>query len=261
MMTEQLSNPVVITRPVAQAAALAERVTALGREAVVFPLLEILPLENDAPLRAALANVRRYAMAAFVSPNAIDAAFAVLPSWPAEVALAVVGEGSRNALARHGVTSDNTVIHSPQGAERADSQALVEALDMEALRGKQVLIVRGESGREFLAEALRDAGAQVQQVAAYRRVAPVLDEPRRTEMERLLNSQSEWIITSSEAVRNLLEVARQIAGAAGVVKLQHQRMIVPHHRIEETARSLGFRQLTRTGPGDERILAALQFSR
>src|SRR3569832_2538878 len=103
MMTEQLSNPVVITRPVAQAAALAERVTALGREAVVFPLLEILPLENDAPLRAALANVRRYAMAAFVSPNAIAAAFAVLPSWPVVVVFVVVGVGCCFVLVRFGV--------------------------------------------------------------------------------------------------------------------------------------------------------------
>src|SRR3569832_1300780 len=107
MMTEQLSNPVVITRPVAQAAALAERVTALGREAVVFPLLEILPLENDAPLRAALANVRRKAMAANVSPYAIDATNTKKPTRPTKETQAEDGEGSRNALARHGVTSDN----------------------------------------------------------------------------------------------------------------------------------------------------------
>jgi len=261
MMSAQFSDPVVITRPATQAGALAERITALGREAVVFPLLEILPLEDDAPLRAELAELRRYAMVAFVSPNAIDAAFSVLRTWPDGVALAVVGEGSRSALARHGITSDNALIYSPRGTERADSQALAEAIDIEALRGKQVLIVRGESGREFLADALRDAGVQVRQIAAYRRIAPVLDLAGQTQLRRLLDARSEWIVTSSEALRNLVHMANQAAEEAGVVKLQHQHLIVPHHRIEETARLLGFQRVSRTGPGDERILAALQFRR
>jgi uroporphyrinogen-III synthase len=33
---------------------------------------------------------------------------------------------------------------------------------------------------------------------------------------------------------------------------------VPHARIHETARALGFTRLTLTGSGDERLLAALQ---
>ena len=45
-----------------------------------------------------------FALVAFVSPNAIDAAFAHIPdfhdTWPAGVTVAVVGEGSRAALAR-----------------------------------------------------------------------------------------------------------------------------------------------------------------
>jgi uroporphyrinogen-III synthase len=41
-------------------------------------------------------------------------------------------------------------------------------------------------------------------------------------------------------------------------QLSRQRLIVPHARIHETARGLGFTQLTLTGSGDERLLAALQ---
>src|SRR3712207_5604492 len=103
-MNQAHSNPVVITRPRGQAEALAQRVAALGRQAVLFPLLDILPLEDDAPLKAALAQLPDYAMAAFVSPNAIDAVFAAAPKWPRGLAFAVVGEGSRAALARHGIT-------------------------------------------------------------------------------------------------------------------------------------------------------------
>ncbi|MDB5839883.1 MAG: uroporphyrinogen synthase [Herminiimonas sp.] len=252
-------NPVVITRPAAQAEALAARVRALGREAVVFPLLEIHPLPDQRPLQAALAGLADYSLVAFVSPNAIDAAFAARPQWPAHPTLAVVGEGSRAALARHGMTETNATIISPRDAQRTDSQTLLAVLDVAALRGKRVLIVRGETGRELLADALRAAGAQVTQVAAYRRTAPRLDTARRAQLLSLLDSESSWIVTSSEALRILLDMVREAATADGVAKMQHKKLIIPHVRIAETARALGFHEISLTGSGDEALLAALQF--
>jgi len=43
-----------------------------------------------------------------------------------------------------------------------------------------------------------------------------------------------------------------------VAKMQQQRVIVPHARIAETAKSLGLTRLSLCGSGDERLLAALQ---
>lgn len=253
-----MPNSVVITRPLAQAGSLAERVAALGRAAIVFPLLEIRALTDQAPLSAALADVRSYAMVAFVSPNAIDAAFAVLRNWPAEVALAVMGEGSRNALAHYGVTSANATIVSPRDPQRTDSQTLLEALDLGALRGKRVLVLRGETGRDLLADALRTENIKVTQVAAYRRTAPDLNEARRMQLSRLVESKNDWIVTSSEALRILVRMVEQVSDSSGVAKMQQQKIIVPHVRIKETARMLGFQDITLAGSGDERLLAALQ---
>lgn len=249
---------VVITRPFAQAGALARQVAAMGRDAVVFPLLEIHPLGDPAQLRAELDRLRDYAVVAFVSPNAIDAAFAVQRDWPKEVALAVMGEGSRAALARHGMTAANATIVSPRDPQRTDSQTLLKELDLDALKGKRVLIVRGETGRELLADELRTAGIEVTQVAAYRRAAPALDQARRTQLTALLDSHNDWVVTSSEALRILMHMARQVADGSGVAKMQQQHVIVPHVRIQETAQTLGFRDITLTGSGDERLLAALQ---
>lgn len=255
-----MTKSVVITRPIAQAETFAQQVVAQGRNAIVFPLLEIKPLADPAPLRAALADVTGYAMVAFVSPNAIDATFKIVCDWPKGVALAVIGEGSRAALARHGLTSANAEIISPLDPERTDSETLLDALDLNALRGKRVLIVRGETGRELLADALRGAGIDVVQVAAYRRNAPALDSTQQIRLKELANSENDWIITSSEALRNLIQMAQQVLGDDGVAKMLQQQIIVSHVRIEETARALGFRRITLTGSGDEQLLAALQFS-
>jgi len=255
----QNDRPVVITRPLAQAMPLAQRVSALGREAIVFPLLEIQPLPDQTQLRAALQDLRNYALAAFVSPNAIDAVFSILSAWPDGVPISVMGEGSRQALAAHGVNAGNAKIISPANRERTDSQTLLEVLDIDALRGQRVLIIRGESGRELLADALRAQGVEVTQVAAYRRSAPALDEARRNQLAHLLDARCDWIVTSSEALRNLAHMAREAAGDAGVAKLQRQRLIVPHIRIAETARLLGFSDVVLTASGDESLQAALQF--
>jgi uroporphyrinogen-III synthase len=253
-----MPDTVVITRPRAQAEALARAVEALGRQAVVLPLLDIFPLADQAALKAALAALPSYALVAFVSPNAIDAAFAHLGAWPAGVTLAVLGEGSRAALARHGVDDANARIVSPADPARSDSENLLQSLDLAALRGKRVLIVRGESGRELMAEGLRAAGAIVATVAAYRRCVPPLTPALAATLLSLLEQENDWIITSSEALRGLLALVAQLAPQDAVAKMQQQHLIVPHARIAETARTLGLGRLTLTGSGDARLLAAIQ---
>jgi uroporphyrinogen-III synthase len=258
-----MPDPVVITRPRAQAQALADSVAALGREAVLLPLLEIFPLSDQSALQRTLAGLADYALVAFVSPNAIDAAFAHIARWPDGVALAVLGETSRACLARHGVNDGNATIFSPLDPARSDSEHLLQALalnalsTLETLNGKRVLIVRGETGRELMADGLRAAGAQVDTVAAYRRQVPAMTAQLASTLGQLLARQNDWIITSSEAVRGLLGLVTQL-GDAAVANMQQQHLIVPHARIAETANSLGLTRLTLAGSGDASLLAALQ---
>ncbi|BEV16209.1 uroporphyrinogen-III synthase [Herbaspirillum sp. DW155] len=249
--------PVVVTRPLQQAGGFAARVQQLGRRAVVFPLLTIGPVEDATELKATLARLPEFALVVFVSPNAIDAAFAHLQGWPRQLPIGIVGEGSRVALRAHGVEGCNATIYGPQRADKMDSEELFKSLPLEQLRGKRALIVRGQDGRDFLSEALRQQGVEVEHVTAYRRLAPELDAPGRLQLLELLDGGADWVITSSEALRNLLHMARLAGGEERVVKLQRQRIVVSHHRIAETARELGFVQVDLTGSGDERLLAAL----
>ena len=253
---------VVITRPRAQAAALAAAVAAMGRRPVVLPLLEIAPLPDQANLKAVLADLASYALVAFVSPNAIDAAFAHIAAWPPDVALAVLGEGSRAALLAHGVSDANARIASPGLDAGSDSESLLRTLDLAALAGRRVLIVRGESGRELMADGFAAAGAIVTTVAAYQRRVPAMSADLAATLRGLLGTPNEWIVTSSEALRGLVALVKQLDGAqpgdTGVSKLQQQHWIVPHARIAETARALGLARVTLTGSGDVRLLAALQ---
>ncbi|KAF1858325.1 hypothetical protein Lal_00014829 [Lupinus albus] len=242
-----MPDAVVITRPRQQAEPLARAVAALGRTPLILPLLDISPLPDDTALKAALARLRDYALVAFVSPNAVDAAFAHIHAWPAAVALAVVGEGSRAALARHGIAGDGYRVYLPPDPAHSDSEHLLQALDLAALAGRKVLVVRGETGREVLPDALRAAGVDVDTVAAYRRAVPGLTPDLAASLRALLAGPNDWIITSSEALRGLAGLVEQLDDGASVANLQRQRLIVPHARIAETAAALGFTAVTLTG--------------
>ncbi len=274
--------PVVITRPRAQAEPLAAHLVSLGIDARIFPLLDIAPLPagsaREVALKSALGRLADYALVAFVSPNAIDAAFAHIDAWPAGVIAAVVGDSSKQALARHGVTDANASVASPTDPERTDSETLLQVLDLPALKGKKALIVRAETGRELLADRLREAGIEVEQVAAYRRGAPILDEARCAELLMLVDAGAHWVITSSEALRHLQAMVQQAgafmgdpsggraAGQSGDQSgadaawhaMQRQTLIVPHPRIAETAQSLGFDTVLQSGSGDEALITAIQ---
>jgi len=137
-----MPDTVVITRPAAQAGPLAAKIAALGWPVTLLPLLEIHALdgaEECARLQAVLARLHEHDLVVFVSPNAIDCVFAHLQAWPDGVPLAVVGEGSRLALAAHGVTQANASITSPRDTARSDSEHLLLALDFARQRGDSAL--------------------------------------------------------------------------------------------------------------------------
>src|SRR5471032_1648379 len=268
---------VVVTRPLGQSTVLLGLLEQAGFESIEFPLIDIGPVADAAPLHAALGELYApaplgFALVVFVSPNAIDHAFAALSSaWPLQIPIGVVGPGSVAALARQGVAASAYTIVSPAAGAtvtetptdpRYDSEALYAAIEAhfgpDGLKDKRVLIVRGDGGREWLADALSAAGAKVEKVAAYRRIVP---EPSMRDWERihalLAGVPHAWLLTSSEGVRNLEELAREHLTVDETLTLKHAPLVTPHPRIAEASRQAGFDRITVSGAGDERIVQAL----
>lgn len=242
---------IVVTRPLAQAGPLAEAIAAAGGRPLVFPLLEISPADDPAPLQAAVAQLPDYALAVFISPNAVDhavPAMLVRGPWPSGLLPAAVGQGTVKALAAHGVTG----CVAP--TERFDSEALLAlpALAREAVAGRRIAIFRGDGGRELLAETLRERGATVDCVTCYRRsgpaggLAPLLDAWRAGRLDALT-------VSSSEGLRYLVDGL----DGEGRAWLLRTPLFVPHARIAENARALGLSNIILSGAADAGIMAAL----
>lgn len=240
---------VVVTRPAGQAAHLAEALVALGAKPVLFPVLAIFDVEDAGPLRDIAARLDDYDWAAFVSPNAVEKALGVVLAhrkWPARLRAATVGRSSEQALAAFGVTD----VVSPQ--DRFDSEALVALPELQDVRGKRVVIFRGDGGRELLGDTLAERGARVEYVTCYRRGKPALDP---APLHRLWTGGHLDAVTatSSEGLRNLYEMV----GKLGQAWLRKTPTFVPHARIAEQARALGLHEVILTGPGDDGLVKGL----
>lgn len=259
--------PIVVTRPADDAAALVSRIAATGREVLAFPVLAIEPLADARALADAMARLDHYRLAVFVSPNAIRAALGLREhDWPATTAIGVMGPGSANALAAAGIVAP-VRIFVPRGEDgRFDSEGLLGVLDRDLFGepdARAILLVRGNGGRPWLADRLRERGHRVDEVEGYRRVRPTPDPAAgaRLRQRYAAGSPVAFVITSSEAVAHLVSSIDELLFDADEDArrrwLLGSPVYAPHPRIVDAARDRGFRDVRPTRAGDEAIVAAI----
>jgi uroporphyrinogen-III synthase len=241
---------ILVTRPAAQASGLAARIAARGGEATCFPLIDVVPPENWRAMDEAIARLETFTLVIFVSPNAVSFGLERLLSrrpWPERLAAAAIGPGTARKLADAGVAK----IVVPSG--RYDSEALLALapLSSERLAGREVLIVRGDGGRDLLAETLRARGAAVECAACYRRVPP---QNGAAVVSLLRNNALDAVtLSSSEGLRKLL----QLLDTGGRERLLDMPVFVPHQRIADEAARQGLRRVVLAGPADGSLVAGM----
>ena len=233
----------LVTRPRDQAVGLAQSIESAGGIPLLFPLLDIAPVQDADNLHRQVSHLGHYDLAIFISPNAVKYGMAVIAEigLPTGLKIATVGRGSAEALRALGV-SDVIVP-----AERYDSEGLLALL--EQVQGWRVMIFRGDGGRELLGDTLKARGAQVEYVTCYVRSKP------QQHADELLRMRPDAItVTSSEALGYLW----QMLDADTLSVLRDTPLFVPHPRIAELALEQGWSSVQLTQAGDEGLLSALQ---
>ena len=252
---------VIVTRPAAQAAEWVLQLQAAGIDAFALPLIGVAPTADHVAVESAWANLARQRLVVFVSPNAVEHFFARRPAgmvWPAGVMAGSPGPGTTQTLLGLGVPQAQTVAPAPDSLQ-FDSEALWQQLAAQEWQGAPVLIVRGDGGRDWLAETLRGCGAQVDHVSAYRREAPAFN----TGQQRLLNravlqpASHLWYFSSSEAIDHLERLTSAIEPAAWA----EARALATHPRIAARARELGIGGVFESRPPLSAVVACIQSMR
>lgn len=246
---------VIVTRPRDQAQAWLPALREGGFEALALPLIEIAPGPDLQRVRQAWADLPGCALAMFVSVHAVRHFFGAGPAggtrWPAPTWAGSTGGGTSAALREAGVPPA-CIVEPPAGA-RADSEGLWQVLSRRRWQGERVLVVRGEHGRDWLADTLAASGATVSFVAAYARRAPAPGAQERAVLAAALAQPAghAWVFSSAEALHHLQALAPGVAWGAS-------RAVATHPRIAQAVREAGFVRVEEAdGARVQTVLAAL----
>lgn len=241
---------ILVTRPADQADGLAGRIADLGGNPILFPTLEIAPPADPVVLAQVIGGLASYDLAVFVSPTSVERAWPDIlerhGGWPHAVAAAAVGQATARVLADHGVRR----VLVAEGS--ADSEGLLALDALADMAGRSVLIVRGEGGRELIADTLRARGARVDYAECYRRVRPAADPAPLIALWRE-GGVAAVTVTSREVFANLAT----LLGEDGAPLLCATPLFAPHARIAEAARAWGVAEVVASGPGDAGLAAGL----
>lgn len=251
-MASLAGRGILVTRPAAQAQGLCEAIQTRGGEPLLFPLIEIHPPEDPAPLADVAARLADFDIAFFVSANAVERALPVLRAhgaWPTHLRVATVGKGSEAALRRWGFID----VIAPESGFDSEAVIALPAFAAEAVTGRRIVIFRGNGGRELLGEALRARGARVEHITCYRRSAPASGAARP--LAWLEGGALHAVtLTSSEAVQHFVA----LLGESGLARFREVPVFASHPRIAAFAREAGFARVVQTDPGDIAIVRALE---
>ncbi len=236
---------IVITRPRDQAAPLARRIEQAGGIPLLFPLLDIAPVQDQKALREQISRLAEFDLAIFISPNAVHygmMAIRAAGELPQKLKIATIGQGSAKALRELGIAN----VIAP--TERFDSEGLLALPELQDGAGWRVLIFRGDGGRELLGDTLKARGATVEYAACYRRSKPQQD------IAALLDASPDAItVTSSEALDHLWQMLDDMQRDS----IYDIPLFVPHQRIADLAQRQGWKQVRLTEAGDDGLLSAL----
>lgn len=202
---------VLVPRAPHQAESTAHAIRERAAEPVVFPVIEICDPPDPARLARAAVEASSYDWVVFTSANGVERFFAALRAGGRDARafgkarVAVIGPKTKAALEARGVVAD---LMADEYVGEAVGQALLG-------RGpvRRVLIPRALVARDALPAMLREAGAEVDVVAAYE-TRPVSAE-RAEELRALLTSGGVDVVlfTSGSTVSSLCELLGPDAAA------------------------------------------------
>lgn len=199
-MSKESSRPlsgkrIVVTRATEQAHELQHSLEAKGAEVLLLPTVSFAPASDSDALGAALGRIAEFDWILFTSQNAVrfvcqrirDLGLRADSIQRPRPLVAAVGPATAHAATEEGFRVD-TIPASHSG------EALAQEL-WSAIGGRKVLLPRSDRADDRLPNALREAGAQVTEIIAYRTAPPDSLDPQI--MERIRRAEVNAIVFAS----------------------------------------------------------------
>lgn len=224
---------IMVLRPVKQSEQLCKLVIDHGGFITLFPTIEIKPLENIALEN--LGNLIEWSnMIVVISRNAAQILSALMRNLNEQVKTKTVfatGSGTADEMGMCGIES----VLFPKS--QSGSEGLLQMIDLHApeITGKNILIFRGDTGRELLKQVLEERGASVKYAEIYTRAIPDVTK-KQVDSIWETNPPDIIVFTSNQGLYNLIKMTPHKYHN----KLFSTPFISMSHRIAKTARDEGF---------------------
>ncbi len=203
-----------------------------GGEVIPFPVLEIELTPSDELLRPGGLVLDQFALAVFVSVYSVASLAQVLPGldgFPASLEVAAIGPATAEALVGLGIP----VQYLPQGS--SDSEGLLRSLAQLSVQECNVVLYRGNAGRDVVVEELDRRGARVYSLECYRR-RPHSSPPLDRLDEWLARPAGILLVTSVAVLQALVAVTPPVYRS----RLFRQPVVALSDRIRSACRTAGF---------------------
>jgi uroporphyrinogen III methyltransferase/synthase len=221
----------LITRAQEQAEEFSALLQNYGAEVIVFPTIEIAPPDDLQPLDKTIGRLDNYDWIIFTSVNGVRTFTQRLKDNTRNVddlvdkKICAIGPRTQGELEKMGLKV--TVMPTEYRAE-----GVIEVLKAKGIKGQKILLPRARGARKILPEALREAGAVVDEVEVYQAVKPT---EGKNSLETILKKGIDVVtFTSSSTVRNFMELLTAKTALNGVM------VAVIGPITAETVRNYGF---------------------
>lgn len=252
MQTKPLS--VLITRPEEQGRVLAKALNQQGYQTHCQPLFGYQEKATLEQYHQTSAN--KPDIFIFVSVAAVQFANKVYPlaQWiktkDKETTVIAVGQATANMLNTVGISN----VLTPQ---KQTSEGVLALAELSQCNHQNIVIVRGNSGRELMFDTLIHRGAKVSYLESYQRHWHQLSTDISQHWQQLeINC---IVITSNDLLQSVVQLI-QLQAQASLISYWQQTCIwvVASKRIEENARALGLVNIVcAEGASDQAIISAI----
>jgi len=241
---------VLITRPLAEADELVALLAEHGITAKAQPLFDMLPQNNSRLLQTLMnppTSQAQLPIVICVSAAAVRYANASYPiaQWRVKQFIAV-GDKTRSVLQACSPTSQ---ILTPS---QQHSEGVLALAELQQVKQQDIIIVRGDNGRELLADSLQLRGANVQYVASYTRKWRTFDQQNLAKQWQ--KAQFNCIVATSNG---LLERMVTLLAPQSAYWLTHCLWLVASERIAIRAHALGIQQIINLASANNQAICNL----
>jgi uroporphyrinogen-III synthase len=202
-----------------------------------FPSIEIVECDATEFHLNLGQNIDDYDIALFVSRNAVEGAFRFIRTnqLPPHLEFGVIGESTHQALAAQISHLTTSLIHCPSDSNALfNSEGLLAAAKLQQVAGKNIIIFRGQQGRNLLGDELRSRGASVHYCEVYRRELPHYDAGHYHKLCHR-HAPTLAVFTSTEGMQNTMKAVDGLSHS----QLLKTPWLLISERMRESAVNLG----------------------